>query len=76
MGWREVWVREVARAICCGPECRNPSHCDATDASRAHLVDIHSASHRVANLIIHAYREWKQAGPMTQARGVQREEAG
>lgn len=67
---------DLARAICCGAECRNPDHCAASDASRAHLVDIHSASHRVANLIIHAYREWKQAGPMTRARGVQREEAG
>ena len=67
---------DLARAICCGSECRNPDHCAATDASRAHLVDIHSASHRVANLIIHAYREWKQAGPMTIARGVGHDGAG
>ena len=58
---------DLARAICCGAECRNPDHCAATDASRAHLVDIGQATTRVVTLLCERWRTYRDAGPMTRA---------
>lgn len=51
---------DLARAICCGAECRNPDHCAATDASRAHLVDIGGAASRVVTLLCERWRNFQR----------------
>ena len=51
---------DLARAICCPGECQAPEACAATDATRAHLVNIQQAAERVVGLLCERWRSYQR----------------
>ena len=51
---------DLARAICCPGECQAPTACAATDATRAHLVNIQQAAARVSVLLCEKWRHYQR----------------
>lgn len=63
----------IRGAICGCITCNDSPNCPKNDPTRMHLVDINSATQRVADLVINGYRAWKEAGPMSRVSRLERE---
>lgn len=68
----------LARLMCCpSGTCCSPGACYAEDRSRSQLVDIHKAADAVIVALPALLRErWRNDGPMSRARMVEREDGG